>query len=348
MSSGIPTIFNRVNPAQPAAKSSGYTIVQDEGTALAAQSKMNFVGAGVVVTNDGPNSRTNVTIAGSAVTAITGGVAGRVVYFDGATTIAGEAELFWDATNNRLGIGTATPSTDLHVLRSATGTTVTATVENTSTSSSSNTSILSKAVNTTGAVRSTRATFDLEAGNADSGAADDNLITTGINFTARSSSLSPTTKSFKIGHRPHPTANSLNLFSDSIISGGGIQTWTRGGLVGIGIAAPLGKLVVNGSITSTATSTTLNTADPTLSVGDTSYIRLTLGALSSGNITLGDGVHVGQRLVIECVSNSGTAIIPDSTTQNVVLSIAWTPTAEDTLSLIWNGSNWVELARSIN
>jgi hypothetical protein len=42
---------------------------------------------------------------------ITGtGTSGQVAYFTGATTQAGSNNLFWDATNNRLGIGTASPS----------------------------------------------------------------------------------------------------------------------------------------------------------------------------------------------------------------------------------------------
>jgi hypothetical protein len=40
--------------------------------------------------------------------------AGQVAYFTGATTQAGSNNLFWDATNNRLGIGTATPLQTLH------------------------------------------------------------------------------------------------------------------------------------------------------------------------------------------------------------------------------------------
>jgi hypothetical protein len=48
---------------------------------------------------------------------ITGtGAAGQVAYFTGATTQAGNNNLFWDATNNRLGIGTNAPSQRLDIL----------------------------------------------------------------------------------------------------------------------------------------------------------------------------------------------------------------------------------------
>jgi hypothetical protein len=41
------------------------SVIQDEGTPLAVQPNLNFIGAGVTVTNDGANSRTNVTIPGT-------------------------------------------------------------------------------------------------------------------------------------------------------------------------------------------------------------------------------------------------------------------------------------------
>jgi len=48
---------------------------------------------------------------------ITGsGVAGQVAYFTGATTQGGSNNLFWDASNNRLGIGTNGPTQALTVI----------------------------------------------------------------------------------------------------------------------------------------------------------------------------------------------------------------------------------------
>ena len=47
---------------------------------------------------------------------ITGsGSAGQVAYFTGATTQGGSNNLFWDATNNRLGIGNSTPTWSLDI-----------------------------------------------------------------------------------------------------------------------------------------------------------------------------------------------------------------------------------------
>jgi hypothetical protein len=47
---------------------------------------------------------------------ITGsGAAGQVAYFTGATTQAGSNNLFWNSANNRLGIGTNTPTSELDI-----------------------------------------------------------------------------------------------------------------------------------------------------------------------------------------------------------------------------------------
>ena len=55
-------------------------------------------------------------IGGPGTGTITGsGAAGQVSYFNGASTLAGSNNLFWDNTNSRLGIGTITPGQSLDV-----------------------------------------------------------------------------------------------------------------------------------------------------------------------------------------------------------------------------------------
>ena len=63
----------------------------------------------------------NKTVAGAlGFTPISGsGATGQVAYWNGSGTQAGSNNLFWDATNNRLGIGTTTPSDKLHVAGTA-------------------------------------------------------------------------------------------------------------------------------------------------------------------------------------------------------------------------------------
>ena len=43
------------------------------------------------------------------------GTSGQVAYFNGTSSITGESNLFWDATNDRLGIGTNSPNQRLEV-----------------------------------------------------------------------------------------------------------------------------------------------------------------------------------------------------------------------------------------
>jgi hypothetical protein len=49
-------------------------------------------------------------------TAITSGTAGRVFFQNASNQLSQSANLFWDNTNNRLGINTASPATALHVV----------------------------------------------------------------------------------------------------------------------------------------------------------------------------------------------------------------------------------------
>lgn len=91
---------------------------------------------------------------------------------------------------------------------------------------------------------------------------------------------------------------------------------------------------------------TLNTAAPTLTHGDVGLINLTLGASASGSIALGVGRYAGQLLFIKCVSNAGTATLPDSGTNK--LASTWNPDADDTIGLIFDGTNWIEITRSKN
>jgi hypothetical protein len=49
------------------------------------------------------------------------GTAGQVAYWSSGSAITGESNLFWDFTNDRLGIGTPSPSSALHVYNSSQG-----------------------------------------------------------------------------------------------------------------------------------------------------------------------------------------------------------------------------------
>jgi hypothetical protein len=79
----------------------------------------------ITVTNTGTSGAATLTsntlnipqYQGVLTNPVTGtGTAGHVAYWGGSATITGEAALFYDSTNDRLGIGTATPTNRLHIL----------------------------------------------------------------------------------------------------------------------------------------------------------------------------------------------------------------------------------------
>lgn len=79
-----------------------------------------------------------------------------------------------------------------------------------------------------------------------------------------------------------------------------------------------------------------------------SYLDLSSNDAAAANrtIVLGNGTTAGQTLILSLVSNGNQAELADS--GNAALSATWTATANDTISLIWNGTVWLETARSSN
>lgn len=55
-------VANTLTIASSGGGVAGYETIQEEGSNLAAQSTLNFIGGGITATNDGANSRTNVTL----------------------------------------------------------------------------------------------------------------------------------------------------------------------------------------------------------------------------------------------------------------------------------------------
>lgn len=74
------------------------------------------------VTQDLSADRTYTISTGITIgtTAIASGTVGRVLFQGTGNVVQQSSSLFWDATNNRLGIGTETPLSPLHVIGSAT------------------------------------------------------------------------------------------------------------------------------------------------------------------------------------------------------------------------------------
>src|ERR1019366_5094205 len=76
----------------------------------------------VTMQYDGTASRWRITGSSNSANTLAAGSTGQVP-FNGGTNLAADSNLFWDNTNKRLGIGTASPSGTLHVYNSATNTT---------------------------------------------------------------------------------------------------------------------------------------------------------------------------------------------------------------------------------
>jgi hypothetical protein len=74
----------------------------------------NLAGSGTRMVVADANGLLSTQAIGSG--AITGsGASGQVAFFTGTSAISSESNLFWDSTNDRLGIGTNTPATTLEV-----------------------------------------------------------------------------------------------------------------------------------------------------------------------------------------------------------------------------------------
>jgi hypothetical protein len=129
------------------------------------------------------------------------------------------------------------------------------------------------------------------------------------------------------------------------------------GYVGINNSNPAVSLVVTGGFsTYTGSTTNLTSDNQTVTVGNTSYLRLSSNNATSTNRTfcLTTGLETGQHLTIEVIAQ--TAELAD----NSVGTCAGSPVAanlsalktfngaDDTLELIYNGTRWIEVARSDN
>lgn len=94
----------------------GYNLVQDEGTALARRTTMDFAGAGVTATDDSGNARTLVTIPGATVPAF---ATPTIVL--GTAAAAGAASTLIRSDSTIVGFDTTVPVTQAFGDAAATG-----------------------------------------------------------------------------------------------------------------------------------------------------------------------------------------------------------------------------------
>ncbi len=111
------------------------------------------------------------------------------------------------------------------------------------------------------------------------------------------------------------------------------------------------KLDVDGAISHRPATSTINGSGQ-ITVGNRSYLRITHATNSTNNytMTLTDGLQDGQILVIQCQGLPGTPTFTfKDGVGNLQLASNFVPcTNYSTISLIWDGSYWVETSRSNN
>ena len=127
LSAFVPLVYNNTTGQfsiiQSSGSNDGYLSATDWTTFNNKQNAITLTTTGTSGAATLVGSTLNIPQYQSVLTnPITGtGTSGQVSYFNGTNSITSESNLFWDATNDRLGIGTSTPNYVLTALYSATG-----------------------------------------------------------------------------------------------------------------------------------------------------------------------------------------------------------------------------------
>ncbi|MES2777694.1 MAG: hypothetical protein V4722_26180 [Bacteroidota bacterium] len=142
------------------------------------------------------------------------------------------------------------------------------------------------------------------------------------------------------------------------IAAGNVHIGNGNAKLGINILpdAPATALDINGAVTLRPAITTISAGFTVVNVGDRSYIDLTRGFPAGlGNelsITLSNGLRNGQVLILagdESNGSSGPKLFNDAG-GNVKLDDGqvFTFRANHTMMLLWTGTRWIEVSRSLN
>lgn len=120
---------------------------------------------------------------------------------------------------------------------------------------------------------------------------------------------------------------------------------TGDGRVGIGITAPNTLLDVDGGVTIRPAATVSVGSAGNIAVGNRSYLRL--NPTASVTVGFAAGTSTGQILYVEVLNNgTNTLTFKDAGAQNLELEGGdFNPANAASLTLMWNGTIWIELAR---
>lgn len=149
--------------------------------------------------------------------------------------------------------------------------------------------------------------------------------------------------SLAFGHGANVAQNNTVVFNHPT-SGDGT---TR---VGIDIDNPQTSLDIDGGLVVRPPANVLVNANGfNVAVGNRSYLVLNPGGANRTGLILAAGLQAGQVLVLRILEGQANSIaLPDAVGSNVNLSGGWTGNADDTITLMWSGTRWIELARSNN
>lgn len=112
------------------------------------------------------------------------------------------------------------------------------------------------------------------------------------------------------------------------------------------VIIPAGGMIQAQSFRRLTSTQTLSGAAPTLDLfSTTDIVALTLDATTSGSIGVFGVGTSGRIRVVQCVANAGTASLVASASL-VLTQGPWKPNANDTLTLLDDGTRYVELSRS--
>lgn len=121
--------------------------------------------------------------------------------------------------------------------------------------------------------------------------------------------------------------------------------------VGIDIDNPQTSLDVDGGVVVRPPAVVnVNANNFNLVVGNRSYIVLNPAGANRTGLILANGLQAGQMLILRIIDGQANTIqLPDNAgVNNVNTSGNWVGGQDDTMTLIWNGADWVELSRSNN
>ncbi len=125
---------------------------------------------------------------------------------------------------------------------------------------------------------------------------------------------------------------------------------TATGEVGIGSITPTTSMDIDGGLVVRPPAVVaVNANNFNLAVGNRSYLVLNPAGANRTGLILGAGLQPGQILVLRIANGQANTIqLPDAAPNNVNTSGNWVGGADDTMTLIWSGTQWIELSRSNN